>query len=82
MIIDFRLRPATRGFLNMHIFRNQDRIARWSGNLGMTPPPSAKRGDMELMLKEMEEGGVTMGVVPAGRPIPSWARCPTTILWK
>ena len=55
MIIDFRLRPATRGFLNMHIFRNQDRIARWSGNLGMTPPPSAKRGDMELMLKEMEE---------------------------
>lgn len=64
MIIDFRLRPATRGFLNMHIFRNQERIARWSGNLGMTPPPSAKACDMDLMLKEMEEGGVTMGVVP------------------
>lgn len=31
MIIDFRLRPATRGFLNMHIFRNQERIASWSG---------------------------------------------------
>lgn len=64
MIIDFRLRPATRGFLNMHIFRNQERIASWSGRLGMVPPPSAKQGDMELMLKEMEEGGVTLGVVP------------------
>ena len=64
MIIDFRLRPATRGFLNMHIFRNQERIASWSGKLGMVPPPSAKQGDMELMLKEMEEGGVTRGVVP------------------
>ena len=64
MIIDFRLRPATRGFLNMHIFRNQERIASWSGKLGMVPPPSAKQGDMELMLKEMEEGGVTLGVVP------------------
>ena len=62
MIIDFRLRPATRGFLNMHIFRNQERIASWSGKLGMVPPPSAKQGDMELMLKEMEEGGVTGGV--------------------
>ena len=30
----------------------------------MVPPPSAKQGDMELMLKEMEEGGVTLGVVP------------------
>lgn len=48
----------------MHIFRNQDRIARWSGNLGMTPPPSARAGDMALMLKEMDEGGVRMGVVP------------------
>lgn len=64
MIIDFRLRPATRGFLNMHIFRNQERIASWSGRLGMVPPPSAKQGDMELMLKEMEEGGVTLGIVP------------------
>lgn len=74
MIIDFRLRPATRGFLNMHIFRNQERIASWSGKLGMVPPPSAKQGDMELMLKEMEEGGVTLGVVPAVRPTPSWQR--------
>lgn len=42
MIIDFRLRPATRGFLNMHIFRNQERIASWSGKLGMFPrrPPN------------------------------------------
>lgn len=47
MIIDFRLRPATRGFLNMHIFRNQERIASWSGRLGMVPPPSAKQGDMD-----------------------------------
>ena len=76
MIIDFRLRPATRGFLNMHIFRNQDRIARWSGNLGMTPPPSAKRGDMELMLKEMEEGGVTMGVVPGRQANPFMGNVP------
>lgn len=64
MIIDFRLRPATRGFLNMHIFRNQERIAAWSGRLGMTPPPSARQGDMTLMLEEMREGGVTLGVVP------------------
>ena len=76
MIIDFRLRPATRGFLNMHIFRNQDRIARWSGNLGMTPPPSAKQGNMELMLKEMEEGGVTMGVVPGRQANPFMGNVP------
>lgn len=71
MIIDFRLRPATHGFLNMHIFRNQERIARWSGNLGMTPPPSAKQCSLDLMFKEMAAGGVDMGVVPGtpGQPL-------------
>lgn len=77
MIIDFRLRPATRGFLNMHIFRNQERIASWSGRLGMVPPPSAKQGDMELMLKEMEEGGVTLGIVPGRQANAFMVTCPT-----
>lgn len=61
MIIDFRLRPATHGFLNMHIFRNQERIARWSGNLGMTPPPSAKQCSLDLMFKEMAARGRRYG---------------------
>ena len=76
MIIDFRLRPATKGFLNMHIFRNQDRIARWSGNLGMTPPPSAKHGDMEEMLREMDEAGVTMGIIPGRQANPFMGNVP------
>lgn len=70
MIIDFRLRPATHGFLNMHIFRNQERIARWSGNLGMTPPPSAKQCSLDLMFEEMATGGVDMGVVPGRQANP------------
>ena len=40
MIIDFRLRPATRGFLNMHIFRTQERIASWSSAWFPRRPPN------------------------------------------
>lgn len=64
MIIDFRLRPPARGFLDMHIFRDHERIVSWSGRLGMTPPPSARTCSMDMMLQEMRDGGVTLGVVP------------------
>ena len=63
-VIDFRLRPPMKAFLDMIMYANIDRTARMARGIGMELPPSVRRRSVELMLKEMDEAGVERGVVP------------------
>jgi predicted TIM-barrel fold metal-dependent hydrolase len=62
-IIDFRLRPPARGFLNTAMYKEAERRDRYTRNLGFEPAPSAVQQSMDLMLAEMEQSGVTAGLV-------------------
>lgn len=67
MIIDFRLRPPARGFLNLSLFRDVQRSARMSRCFGMEQAPSTARCSPELLLQEMDAAGISYGVVPGRR---------------
>lgn len=67
MIIDFRLRPPARGFLNLSLFRDVQRSARMSRCFGMEQAPSTARRSPELLLQEMDAAGISYGVVPGRR---------------
>jgi predicted TIM-barrel fold metal-dependent hydrolase len=62
-IIDFRLRPPLRGFLDLIMYANAERRDAATRRHGMEPAQSAQAQSMELLLKEMDEAGVTLGVV-------------------
>ena len=70
MIIDCRLRPPARGFLNLSLFRDTERTKRMSRCFGMPQAPSTAQRSTELLLKEMDSAGITMGVVPGRRAYP------------
>ena len=53
-----------RGFLGMVMYADIDRTARMAAGLGMDLPPSVRQRSPEAMLKEMDEAGVQLGVVP------------------
>ena len=67
MIIDFRLRPPARGFLNLSLFRDVQRSARMRRCFGMEQAPSTARRSPELLLQEMDAAGSSYGVVPGRR---------------
>ena len=67
MIIDFRLRPPARGFLNLSLFRDVQRSARMSRCFGMDQAPSTTQRSPELLLQEMDAAGIDCGVVPGRR---------------
>ena len=64
MIIDFRMRPPARGFLNIGVYDNVERTAKLTASFSMKQAPSVTKKSPELMLQEMDEAGVTMGVIP------------------
>lgn len=61
MIIDVRLRPLYGGFLRQV---QNPTSADFSAQLGMIKPRSVREQSLELMLKEMDEAGVTLGIAP------------------
>lgn len=63
MIIDFRLRPPFGGFLEMGIYKDLTRVARYASNFGMELSPSVMQYSMDLLFSEMDEAGIDMGVV-------------------
>jgi predicted TIM-barrel fold metal-dependent hydrolase len=63
MIIDFRLRPPMAGFLKMALYTEAERRDGITRMHGFEPAPSAREKSMDLLLHEMGEAGVTMGVV-------------------
>jgi uncharacterized protein len=68
-IIDFRLRPPLKGFLDMVMYADIERTARMAAGIGMSLPPSVRQRSVDLMFREMDEAGIEIGVVP-GRVSP------------
>lgn len=64
MIIDFRIRPPSRGFLEMGIYKDLSRVARYTSNFGMELSPSVLGYSMDLLFDEMKSAGIDMGVIP------------------
>ncbi|MEQ1775053.1 MAG: amidohydrolase family protein [Burkholderiales bacterium] len=64
-IIDFRLRPPLRGFLDMVMYTNPQRRNVYTRQLGLEPAVSAEQKSMELLLDEMKAVNVVAGVVTA-----------------
>jgi predicted TIM-barrel fold metal-dependent hydrolase len=60
---DFRLRPPTRGFLNMILFANHERRDIRTRMHGFKPAPSASHLSLDLLFEEMDAGDVAMGLV-------------------
>ena len=68
-IIDFRLRPPLKGFLDMVMYADIERTGRMAAGIGMSLPPSVQQRSVDLMFREMDEAGIEIGVVP-GRVSP------------
>lgn len=62
-VIDFRLRPPVRGYLDMLMYANGPRRDRATRLHGMEPAPSASRQSVDLLLQEMDRAGVTLGIM-------------------
>lgn len=62
-VIDFRIRPPYGGYLDTVMYTDPERRDRFTRQLGFEPPPSATARSPDLMLAEMDEAGVDVGVV-------------------
>lgn len=62
-VIDFRLRPPLKGFLDMVMYTGSDRRDGLTRQHGMGPAPSAQAKSMPMLLEEMDSAGITTGVV-------------------
>jgi predicted TIM-barrel fold metal-dependent hydrolase len=64
-IIDFRVRPPLKAFLQTVMYTNGPRRDRFTRQLGLEPAPSAVQHSMPLLLAEMAAANVVHGVVMA-----------------
>ncbi|WP_203075699.1 amidohydrolase family protein [Falsiroseomonas ponticola] len=62
-IVDFRLRPPSRGFLATKIYANAANRDRYTRRLGFEPAASVQAQSMPLLLQEMDAAGITRGIV-------------------
>ena len=62
-IIDFRLRPPLAGFLTMALYTESERRDGITRIHGFEPAPSVREKSIDLLLQEMDQAGVSMGVV-------------------
>lgn len=63
-VIDFRLRPPFGSYLNTVMYSNIERTASSAAKKGMEVSRSARERSCELLLNEMDEAGVAVGVAP------------------
>lgn len=63
MIVDFRLRPPFGSFLSVGMYADKSAADFYAGNIGMNRSESARRESMELLFQEMDENGISLGVV-------------------
>jgi predicted TIM-barrel fold metal-dependent hydrolase len=61
-IIDFRLRPPAKGFVDMYLYRHKQRTVGLTGQVGLPPAPSVLAESMALCLDEMDRAGIAVGV--------------------
>lgn len=62
-VIDFRIRPPYRDFLDTIIYKQAARRDSITRSIGFEPSPAAVEQSTRLLLAEMDEGGIGMGVV-------------------
>lgn len=62
-VIDFRIRPPFKGFLETLMYTQPDRRDRFTRQLGLDPSPAATQKSCELLIKEMDAAGIDIGVV-------------------
>ena len=62
MVIDFRLRPPFGGFLHTGMYADKAAADFYADNIGLRRSESSRQQSMELLLREMEENGIDMGV--------------------
>jgi predicted TIM-barrel fold metal-dependent hydrolase len=62
-VIDFRIRPPFRDYLDTVMYTRPERRDRFTRQLGLEPARSAVEQSADLMLAEMDEAGVDVGVV-------------------
>lgn len=62
-VIDFRLRPPVKGFLELVMYSKAERRDGITRQHGMEPAASAQAKSMDMLLAEMDAAGVTCGVV-------------------
>ena len=67
-VIDFRLRPPTKTFLDLRIYTDE-KITTFARQLCVEPPKAALAHSMELFWQEMDEAGIDIGVMN-GRQCP------------
>lgn len=62
-VIDFRIRPPFGEYLQMVMYSRPERRDRFTRQLGFEPAPSVVQRSPDLMLAEMDEAGIDVGVV-------------------
>jgi uncharacterized protein len=62
-IIDLRCRPPAAGFETMALYWDKERIAQMGRDIGFEPAPSYLANAIDLCIAEMDDAGVSTGVV-------------------
>ena len=62
-VIDFRIRPPYRGFLDTLMYSQPERRDRFTRQLGFEPSPAASAKSCDLLIEEMDDAGIDIGVV-------------------
>lgn len=78
IIVDMRFRPPFKGFLNLHVWKDWPftGTAGASGASGAEAPPSLQQKSMDLMWREMDEAGITIGGLIGRRAVPPYENVP------
>lgn len=62
-IIDFRIRPPYKGFLDTAMYAGAERRDRITRSIQLEPSPAAQQKSVPMMLVEMDSAGIDLGVV-------------------
>ncbi|WP_024577377.1 MULTISPECIES: amidohydrolase family protein [unclassified Afipia] len=62
-IIDFRIRPPYKDFLNTIMYAGAERRDRITRAIGLEPSPAAQTQSVSMLIDEMDSAGIDMGVV-------------------
>jgi predicted TIM-barrel fold metal-dependent hydrolase len=62
-IVDFRIRPPFKGFLDTLMYSQPERRDRFTRQLGFEPSPAASARSCDLLIGEMDAAGIDVGVV-------------------
>lgn len=62
MIIDFRLRPPFQDYVKLGMYKNKARCGGYAADIGLKLADSIQKESMELLLEDMQQNEISMGV--------------------